>query len=127
MVELPDGTEIDGAVLTVANAAVEPAAVQGAEQAEAAIEVGIGLAGPVPETYREGAVAVHVTDEESLAATVVPTRALIALAEGGLAVELVRSDGTRQLVGVQTGLYEGGLVEITNGAVEPGDDVVVPS
>ena len=55
----------------------------------------------------------------------VPVEALLALAEGGYAVEVSDGDGTTHLVGVELGVFADGLVEIT-GDVEAGDQVVVP-
>jgi peptidoglycan hydrolase-like protein with peptidoglycan-binding domain len=57
----------------------------------------------------------------------VPVTALVALAEGGFAVRVpdaAAPSGSR-LVGVQTGLYASGLVEITSG-LAAGQSVVVP-
>ena len=56
----------------------------------------------------------------------VPVAALLALAEGGYAVEVV-SDNQRQLVGVTTGLFAEGQVEITGNGITEGTVVVVPS
>ena len=60
-----------------------------------------------------------------LDATVVPISALLALAEGGYAVEVMR-DGTPVLTGVQLSNFLNNEVSIV-GEVEPGDEVVVPS
>jgi len=59
------------------------------------------------------------------AGTRVPVRALLALSEGGYAVETVRN-GIRKLVAVELGAFADGFVEIT-GRVQPGTKVVVPS
>jgi hypothetical protein len=49
------------------------------------------------------------------------------LLEGGYAVEIDDGEGGTRLVGVEVGfLGEGGLIEITEGALVPGDRVVVP-
>jgi hypothetical protein len=55
----------------------------------------------------------------------VPARALLALAEGGWAVEVVGTDGTTGLVGVELGEVVDGMAEVT-GDVAEGDHVVVP-
>ncbi len=54
----------------------------------------------------------------------VPVEALLALAEGGYAVEVQDGNGTR-LIAVEAGFYADGLIEVT-GDVAPGDMVVVP-
>ena len=51
--------------------------------------------------------------------------ALLALAEGGYAVEVER-DGRRQLIGVDTGLFAEGQVEVEGEGLQAGDRVVVP-
>ncbi|MEA2535429.1 MAG: hypothetical protein QOJ93_3240, partial [Actinomycetota bacterium] len=58
----------------------------------------------------------------------VPVIALVGKAGGGFAVEVVRSDGRRELVAVKLGLFDtaGGRVEV-EGALAEGDLVVVPS
>jgi hypothetical protein len=55
----------------------------------------------------------------------VPVEALLALAEGGYAVEVV--DGTSsQLVAVVPGTYAEGWVEIEARSIHPGTKVAVP-
>ena len=58
-----------------------------------------------------------------------PVNALLALLEGGYAVEVVAADGTTHLVGVETGMFQDGWVEIEvpSGGLAEGDKVVVPS
>jgi multidrug efflux pump subunit AcrA (membrane-fusion protein) len=57
----------------------------------------------------------------------VPVNALVALAEGGYALEVVGAGGATHYVGVQLGLFDSGWVELTSGDVHEGDRVVVPS
>ena len=56
----------------------------------------------------------------------VPVNALVALLEGGYAVEVRDADGTRHFEAVELGLFEDGLVEVTGDGIAEGDDVVVP-
>jgi hypothetical protein len=67
---------------------------------------------------------VVVTSEEAAGVLTVPVDALLAVAEGGYAVERVRDGGT-QLVGVETGAFADGHVQVT-GDLADGDEVVVP-
>jgi hypothetical protein len=62
-----------------------------------------------------------VTADDVLA---VPAEALLALAEGGYAVELSDASGTR-LVGVEVGAFADGWVEV-RGQIDEGAEVVVP-
>ncbi|MPZ88134.1 MAG: hypothetical protein GEU81_08675 [Nitriliruptorales bacterium] len=55
----------------------------------------------------------------------VPVAALLALAEGGYAVETVGGDGATTLVGVEVGEVADGIAEI-DGNIAEGDEVVVP-
>jgi hypothetical protein len=56
----------------------------------------------------------------------VPINALLTLAEGGDAVEVVEG-GSRRLVGVQTGLFSSTMVEISGPGIAEGTLVEVPS
>jgi hypothetical protein len=59
----------------------------------------------------------------------VPVTALLALAGGGYAVEVVTTDGTHQLVSVAAGLFDdaAGLVQVTGSGLAAGQRVVVPA
>jgi len=56
----------------------------------------------------------------------VPVTALLALTEGGYAVEVDNGDGTTRLIGVDPGLYADNLVEVASSGLQVGDLVVVP-
>ena len=56
---------------------------------------------------------------------VTPVEALLALAEGGYALELVEGTATR-LVAVQVGDVQDGWAEVTGDGIEPGVEVVTP-
>ena len=58
-------------------------------------------------------------------ALTVPARALVALIEGGYAVEVISQDGNSEYRAVQIGEFADGWVEIA-GDVAEGDQVVVP-
>ncbi|HSS10675.1 MAG TPA: hypothetical protein VLL25_12370, partial [Acidimicrobiales bacterium] len=69
---------------------------------------------------------VNVTDASVHQVLAVPINALLALAEGGDAVEVV-SGGVRHLVAVHTGLYSDNLVEVSGSGIAEGMLVEVPS
>lgn len=73
-----------------------------------------------------GPVTVRLETDRINDAVLIPTRALVSLQEGGYAVQVRRADGD-VLVGVELGAFDDGLVQVVDGSVEPGDDVVVPS
>ena len=56
-----------------------------------------------------------------------PVNALLALLEGGYAVERVADDGTSTLVGVELGIFQDGWVEVRADGLDAGDTVAVPS
>jgi multidrug efflux pump subunit AcrA (membrane-fusion protein) len=57
----------------------------------------------------------------------VPVDALLALAEGGYAVEVVNADGSTRLVRVEPGMYADTFVQITARGLKEGMKVVVPA
>ncbi|HEV2781652.1 MAG TPA: peptidoglycan-binding domain-containing protein [Actinophytocola sp.] len=73
-----------------------------------------------------GSVDVRFTTGSREGVLVVPIAALLALAEGGYAVEVV--DGTqRRLVAVRPGLFDNGKVEVTGDGLAEGMNVVTTS
>jgi multidrug efflux pump subunit AcrA (membrane-fusion protein) len=69
-------------------------------------------------------VTVIVQKTRVVDAVVVPIRALLALAEGGYAVEKVSGAGT-VLVPVELGEFGDGVVQVTSDSLVDGDTVVV--
>lgn len=70
---------------------------------------------------------VHFVKDVHKGVLVVPVGALLALAEGGYAVEVEDQSGQRHLVPVKTGLFSGGRVEISGPGLAPGTMVVTTS
>ncbi len=54
-----------------------------------------------------------------------PVSSLLALAGGGYGVETVPASGPRRLIGVRTGVFAGGRVQVTGAGIEAGTKVVV--
>ena len=129
-VELPDGTVTGGTVAAVGTVAELPddsSDVPGAPQGEATVEVTISLADPAAAgTLDEAPVIVRVTTSAATGVVAVPVDALLALAEGGYAVERVAGDGTTTLVAVEVGAFADGWVEVV-GDIAEGDTVEVPA
>ena len=76
--------------------------------------------------FDQAGVEVAIVTEERRGVMAVPVTALLALAEGGYAVEVDAGDGTTYLVAVAPGLYADGLVEVDSDALVPGQMVVAP-
>lgn len=124
-IDLPDGTRATGTVETVGTVAIAADA-----QSSPTVEVTIVLDDPEASgTIDQAPVDVLITTLSREDVLVVPVNALLALLEGGYAVEVVGADGTTSLVGVETGLFQDGWVEIEvpSGGLSEGDQVVVPS
>lgn len=124
-VELPDGSTVDGTILSVGSATSTTSTGQGNQQSTTTT-VGIDIAVPAGDLSRfNGATAVvHLVTSKAENAVSVPVKSLLALAEGGYAVERVR-DGRHTLVVVKPGAYAGGFVQVS-GDLRTGDRVVTP-
>ena len=121
-IELPDGNVVPGRVSDVA--AVATQTVNQGVAGDPTTEVTIVFADGEPnEVFDAAPVDVTVTDKVNAGVLTVPVPALIALAGGGHAVELIVDGGT-QLIGVQLGDFVDDLVEIS-GDIQPGDRVVM--
>ena len=83
---------------------------------------------PEPGTLDQAPVTVQVVTSAAQDVLTVPVDALLALAEGGFAVERVGTgpQGANELVTVETGAFADGWVEVI-GDVAEGDEVVVPA
>ena len=121
-VELPDGTDAEGLVTEISSVAQT---LQGAS--EATVEVVIELEDISTIGDLDGAeVTVSVVRETRPDVLSVPVDALLALREGGYALEMVAEDGSTYLVAVEVGLFDDSGVEVS-GNFDVGDTVVVPA
>ncbi len=133
--DLPDGTETAGTVSEVGTEATadDDATAEGSEaspDAEPTVPVTVTFDDPAAAAaFDSGTVDVTLERARVDGATAVPVTALLALAEGGYAVQVV--DGAEpsghRLVGVEVGTYADGFVEVTGDGLEAGVDVVVPA
>ncbi|QJW35529.1 efflux RND transporter periplasmic adaptor subunit [Cellulosimicrobium protaetiae] len=129
-VTLPDGSVLPATVARVETVVVPgPPGVAGEEDGTTVLRATVtpddpaALAGddaPVASTARVAFAADRRDD-----VLTVPVAALLALAEGGYAVERV-DDGGTALVAVETGLFADGRVEVSGAGLAAGDRVVVP-
>ena len=129
VVELPGGERVDGtisAVGTIAEAPPESGDELGGGGGEPTIEVTITLAGRAAVELDQAPVTVELTRNLEQDVLAVPVTALLALAGGGYGVELSGAGGATHLVGVETGAYADGYVQVSGEGVEEGAKVVVP-
>lgn len=120
-VELPNNEEVPATVDSVATVATFN------QQGDAVFEVVISLDDPSAAAgLDEAPVEVDIVSDSVTGVVAVPVAALVALAEGGYAVEVQHADGNTELIAVEPGFYADGLVEVTDTEVEPGMKVIVP-
>lgn len=123
-VELPDGTVVAGTVRSVASTVTPGDPQQGTG---ATVAVVVVLDDPASAGGLDQApVEVRIVSVQAADALAVPVEALLALAEGGYAVE--RTDGS--LVGVELGAFADGYVAVTplgGDELAEGDELVVPA
>jgi peptidoglycan hydrolase-like protein with peptidoglycan-binding domain len=117
-VELPDDSRVDATVGSVGRVATVKQ-----DGAAATIDATVTMNAPV-ESLDAAPVNVIVTTPKASGVLVVPIRALLALAEGGYAVERV-SGNTTALVAVKPGDFGDGIVAVTGTGLAEGDTVVV--
>jgi peptidoglycan hydrolase-like protein with peptidoglycan-binding domain len=123
-VELPDGSTAPGTVTEVGRVAESAQSEIPGDTGTPKITVVVTLVDPAAGGDLDAApVTVQFTKRTAEGVLAVPVRALLALAEGGYAVEIVHAGG-HSLVGVDLGTFADGWVEI-DGNVREGDDVVV--
>jgi len=123
-VEMPDNTLVPATVVFVSQTATA-----GQNQWDPAwFEVRIALDdSSVAAGLDEAPVDVIIVSASVSDVMAIPVSALVALLEGGYAVEVNIGNGQVQLIAVEVGFFSSNnLIEITSGALEPGDQVVVP-
>jgi peptidoglycan hydrolase-like protein with peptidoglycan-binding domain len=122
IVEMPDLTEVPAAVLSVSQTATT------SQSGPATFDVLIELDEPASAAgLDEAPVDVIVVSGSVEGVMAVPVSALVALLEGGYAVEIDSGGGLTQLVAVDAGFFgENGMIEIISDELQSGDRVVVP-
>jgi peptidoglycan hydrolase-like protein with peptidoglycan-binding domain len=121
-VEMPDYTLVPATVVFVSQTATPQ------PNGPATFEVLVELDDPaVAVGLDEAPVDVIVVSDSVQGVIAIPVSALVALLEGGYAVELDAGGGRTRLVAVEVGFFgDNNMIEITSDALEPGDRVVVP-
>lgn len=129
---MPDDSETTGTIASIGTATTtESTATQPGATATEDSTVPVVVA--IDDTAAaagidSGSVEVALERSRADAVLAVPTTALLALAEGGYALQVVDGSvpGGYRLVAVETGTFADGWVEVTGDGVEAGLDVVVP-
>jgi peptidoglycan hydrolase-like protein with peptidoglycan-binding domain len=123
-IELPTGTTVAGTITDVSKV-TKAGTASGATTSDATVEVTVRVDHPASTGDLEGGpVTVDFARDHRDQVLAVPVAALVELADGGYAVEVVRTPSS-QLVRVRTGLFAGDQVEISAAGLRAGDQVVV--
>lgn len=122
-VALPNGTRVKGTITDVGTVATTSGS--GAQQ-QTTIPVTVTLADNAAAGKLDGAtVTVYVTRNSHQNVLTVPITALLALQDGGYAVET--ADGRHRRIPVQTGIFSNGRVEISGPGIVEGLKVLAPT
>jgi hypothetical protein len=129
-ITLPDGSATPGRVTSVGRVATAPSNNSGESDSGPTVPVHIKLIHPSAAGRLDQAlVEVAITDRTVHNVLAVPVYALVALAGGGYAVEVVNTDGTHHLEPVRLGLFDdaAGMVQVSGSGLAAGQHVVVPA
>jgi hypothetical protein len=132
MITLPDGGTTPGTVTAVGSVATVSSTNSGGSGGSdngPTVQVRIRPTGPAAVGRLDQAlVAVAITDRTVRDVLALKVTALLALAGGRYAVEVVNSDGTHHLVQVTPGLFDdaAGMVQVSGPGLAAGQRVVVP-
>ncbi|MYA73872.1 MAG: hypothetical protein F4Y27_04265 [Acidimicrobiaceae bacterium] len=125
VIKLPDDTEVDGEVVELgAVPVIVPETGQSDESSY--LDVVVAPLESVDPNWTGATVQIRFATEVAQGVLSVPVSALLALQEGGYAVEIVLPDGSVRLVGVSTGLFADGFVEVAGNGLAPDLEVVIP-
>ena len=130
VITLPDNSTTPGHVSFVGTVATVPSANNGNAPSSPTIEVDVTADHPAATGRLDQApVDVSITTATVRNVLAVPVNALLALANGGYAVEEAEPAGVRQLVGVSVGLFDdaAGMVQVSGSGLAAGQRVVVPA
>lgn len=125
-IEYPDGTTVAGTVTDIGTIATNQTG-----NPDDAPTVSISITpSEIPDSvlgFVQVPVTLRVVTETIEDAFVVPVSALVALAEGGHALEVADSETVTHLIGIETGTFQGGFVEVIGDELSTDLSVVVPS
>jgi peptidoglycan hydrolase-like protein with peptidoglycan-binding domain len=132
-VTLPNNSTTPGVVSSVGTIATAPPSSGGGNTgggSSPTINVEVTLSNPkATGDLDQAPVTVAITNGSVNNALVVPVDALLALANGGYALEEIEPSGSHQLVPVSLGLFDDadGLVQVSGSGVAAGQKIVVPN
>lgn len=120
-VELPSGVVVDAEVTDIGSV------VLATQQGATYFDMEVTLHDPsAAQGLDQAPVDVILVSDRADAVLAIPVTGLLALAEGGYAVEVLGGDGSTYLVAVDPGLFADGFVAVVGDGLESGMEVVVP-
>ena len=123
---LPSQQAIPGWVSAIGPPPPAPASAGGAAAQAPSSQLTVSLARrPAAGTGSGTPVQVSLATQEIRNVLAAPVAALLALAGGGYGLEIVLPSGAHRLVGVRTGMFAGGMVQISGAGLAPGTKVLV--
>lgn len=129
-VTVPDGMSVPGKVASVESAITDdPSGGPGTSQKKTSLSVTVKPDDPAAITTAGASTAkVDFAADRRENVLTVPVNALLALNEGGYAVEVAGTKSRKsKLIGVKTGLFANGFVEVSGAGIAEGTKVVVPA
>jgi peptidoglycan hydrolase-like protein with peptidoglycan-binding domain len=137
IVTMPDGSAANGKVSEIGTVATSSSSSGGSggaaggssssssSSSTSTVPVTITLSGTVKSAWDQAPVQVAMESSKRDNVLIAPVTALLALKEGGYAVEVVNGSSSK-LVAVKTGLFAGGNVEVSGSGINAGTTVKVP-
>jgi hypothetical protein len=127
-ITLPDNSTTPGRVSSIGKVASASGGDSGSSTPTIDVQVRL-LHQAAAGQLVQAPVSVSITTASVKNALVVPVNALLALAGGGYAIEVVNAAGVHRLVPVTLGLFDdaAGLVQVSGSGVKAGQRVVVPA
>jgi len=128
---LPSGTSTPGVVTAVgppppASPGTSSSSSSSGSSSSASIVLTVTPADAAATGSTDGeAVQVSLAVQSVQQVLAVPVAALLALSGGGYGLEVVEPSGQHRLIGVRTGVFAGGQVQVDAAALQPGTKVVV--
>ncbi|MET0133082.1 MAG: peptidoglycan-binding protein [Kibdelosporangium sp.] len=121
---LPNGTKTTGVVAATSRAKAPETTGPAPGGPKITVSITVGDAAAVADL--EGPVSVKLSGAAKQGVLAVPVGALLALKEGGYALQVFADNATR-LVPVRTGMFANGLVEVSGNGIADGTTVVTAS
>jgi len=125
-IELPSGTSTPGVVTAMGPPPPVGAGGPSSSSSGSSTVLTVTPEDPTATGSADGeAVQVSLVVQSVRHVLAVPVAALLALSGGGYGLEVVEPSGQHQLIGVRTGVFAGGKVQVLAAGLHPGTRVVV--